>query len=378
MIKITAVFQAVLPIIMVMIASAPLMSSTGVISQGLSGTPINIGAAVDMAYGFNSESEDGDKHGFEVRAVELNIGAPVDPYFDMVLTMSFHGGEFGLEEGFMSAILPFNLKLQAGKEFLPFGYLNRLHEHDFPQIDQPLVLEHLTTDHGLAGEGGHLEWIAPFINPTLTVNAGIYNRLGESIGARIDGYPFTARAQTFAESQGGSHAILMGISYVTGIGNRNNIHEFEWDQDVEPMPATKVKHGAGFDFKYRWSSTSRTKRGLTIAGEYLFFKYGKNEDDPAYNPDVKPGYDHGLYVYTHWDFNGFWGTGYRFDYMGLNELGDAGTVTAHSVYAEWRGTEFSRIRVQYQYADRGPDGIKEHRGFIQGVYFVGWHPPHRF
>jgi hypothetical protein len=65
-------------------------------SAGLAGTPINIGAGIDLIFALPLD-DTGDSE-FEVRAFELNIGAPIDPFFDMVATLSWHEGEFDISD----------------------------------------------------------------------------------------------------------------------------------------------------------------------------------------------------------------------------------------------------------------------------------------
>ncbi len=352
-------------------------------SGGLFGTPIEIGAGLDMV--LEAPLVDLRDTDFELRAFELNIGAPVDPYFHLIATIGYHEGEGDLEEAWVSAILPFNLKLQVGREMLPFGYLNRIHEHDFPQVDQPFVYEGLLTDHGMVGDGGHLEWLAPFINPTLTMNAGVYPSMGHSIGRRMGGVPFMLRAQSFVESGCGEHSALAGASYLGVLGDRDYAEGRESDRRARG----KVQDIIAFDVKYRWGLLGqRTGRGLTLAGEYIYVDYDRNPDheiyDPALggDPGLDPGSDQGFYAYAHWDFDRFFGVGYRFDHSDVlfSKLEDEERKIGHSVYLEWWGTEFSRIRLQYQMAETRAGGEREidHLVLLQGAYFIGWHPPHRF
>lgn len=346
-------------------------------------TPLNIGASLDLVGGvFSEDNDEGQKGEFELRAFELNIGAPVDPYWDMFVAFGYHEGEFDLEEAWVSTVLPFNFKLTVGRELLPFGYLNRKHEHDFPQIDQPYVIEGLTTDHGMIGDGGHIEYLTPLINPTLTLSVGAYQDIGHSVGRRIDGTPVVSRAHSYFQSPGGNHELLIGGSFLTGFGGRDRMEDRLDDagETDDDRALGKTKFLAGFDFKYRYTPGGQTYRGLTIAGEYLYADYDPYENHTDFDPNDNLGSDHGLYAYVQWDFNRFRGAGYRFDYTDVlfSYQIDSKKLTAHSVYGIWRATEFSMLKVQYQYVDDPREDKAEHRGLIQGVFFLGWHPPHRF
>ncbi len=349
-------------------------------SAGLAGTPINIGAGIDLIFALPFD-DTGDSE-FEVRAFELNIGAPVDPFFDMLATLSWHEGEFDLEEAWASAVLPGGFKVLLGREFIPFGYLNRIHEHDFPQADQPFVIEGLTTDHGFIGDGGHIEYLAPFINPTLTINVGIYNNIQHSIGRRIDGFPVLGRIQSYMQSGDGTHSLLMGASYLSSIGSKDPMSgRLDGDGKTSDRRARgKINYAAGFDLKYKWTPVGQTYRGLTLGGEYLFFDYDAYENHVDYEPGLDAGDDQGFYAYLEWDFNRFWGIGYRYDNTDIlfSSILDDARINAHSIYGQWRPTEFSRLRFQYQYLNDDREADAEHHLMVQSTFFIGWHPPHRF
>ena len=343
---------------------------------GLAGNPIQIGACLDVVQEFSSEGE----HEFEVRALEINIGAAVDPFFDFVTTISWHEGEIDIEEAWVSVVLPLSFKFQFGRELLPFGYLNRIHEHDFPQVDQPYAIEGLMTDHGLIGDGGHLEWLSPLINPTLSLSFGMYYQIEHSVGRRFNGWPIIARLSSFWQNWEGTHAIMAGASYVSSIGDRDPM-EGRLDgsgETSENRARGKISQAFGVDFKYRFTPRGTTYRGLTLGAEYVHFEYDPYEPHVDVDASTDVGSDSGFYAYAQWDFNRFWGIGYRFDHTDVlfSSLEDDAMITAHSIYAEWRGSEFSRIRMQYQLLDE--DGDQEHLVMLQGTFFVGWHPPHRF
>lgn len=348
--------------------------------KGLAGTPLNIGAGVDIVLEVPLREPDDSE--FEVRAFELNIGAPVDPYFDMLVTVSWHEGEIDVEEAWVSTVLPGNMKLQFGREFIPFGYLNRVHEHDFPQVDQPYVIEGLTTDHGFIGDGGHLEYVAPFFNPTLTLIAGIYNHIEHSVGRRIDGFPVLGRAQTFLQSPNGRHSLLAGASYLSSVGNKDPMEDRLNDEGFtrDNRARGKMDYTMGLDLRYKFLTGTKTYRGLTLGAEFLKVSYDAYENHADYVAGLDAGSDEGFYIYADWDFDRFHGIGYRYDLTDVlfSSLEDNARIEAHSIYYQWRATEFSRFRIQYQYAQDDREDDSEHLVLFQGTYFIGWHPPHRF
>lgn len=351
------------------------------------GSPLDIGLVIDYVADFRER----DDNEFNFREIELNLGASVDPYFDAVATIAFEpDGDVEIEEAWASTVLPGNLMAQFGREFIPFGYLNRIHVHDYPQVDIPFALEELTTDHGYIGNGGHLEWLSPLENPTLQLSLGIYDTIEHSVGRRIKGYPVVGRIQSYWESETGDHAVLAGTSALSHLDNRDNRNT----PDHRTFAQTRYVLGA--DVRYRWQPT-RERRGLIVGSEVMRQVAQVNLDgrEAAVDPDdddaiaLRPYQedaaedgsrvrDWGVYAYAHYDFNPFYGAGYRFDYTDLL-LSDGGSqLVGHSVYGEWRPSEFSRLRLQYQLRDDDRLDDREHRLLLQATLFLGWHPPHTF
>src|SRR4030095_12069564 len=94
---------------------------------------------------------------FNVREVELDLRAAVDPFADGVVILSVESGipndfEISAEEASVQIkrlpipVLddpPLGLKLKVGRFRTEVGRMNRLHLHDLPQATRPLVTEEL-------------------------------------------------------------------------------------------------------------------------------------------------------------------------------------------------------------------------------------------
>ncbi len=358
--------------------------------QRAMGSPVNLGIVPDFVWDFRDDLGRSD---FGLREVELNFGGAIDPYFEAVLTVSYADDDgFDMEEAYISStyfpgeLLGMNLMAQAGREFIPFGYLNRIHLHDFPQVDPPFVIEELTTDHGFIGNGAHLEWLAPLFNPTFSVSAGFYDSIEHSVGRRIEGRPAVLRLQSYWESQDGNHGFLAGVSGLSGIGRTDGRRP-----ETDYRTVGQTRHVIGADLRYRWSPTGE-KRGLISGTEFLrqaakIHRRADADDLRDYQEDFSDGdriRDLGFYAYSQYDFNPFYSAGYRFDYTDLLLSDGDADLYGHSLYGEYRPSEFSRLRLQYQFRD-GDNFIRsdrmasnEHRVLLQATFFLGWHPPHVF
>ncbi len=341
--------------------------------------------AFDLGAVFNAEYllSDEEANEFDAHELEISLGANIDPYFSAVATFEIedHGAE--LEEGFLTTQLPYKTQLQFGRQLLPFGYLNDIHSHDYPQVDGPLVLEQLTDGGDLTGEGAHIEWMAPLMNPTLTLTAGAYEKLDNDFSAEIhvnhsnhdddkidlEGRPGLLRAESFWQSQDRNHNILAGVSYISGIGER--------DQGFD---TASIQYIGGADLRYRYTPAG-DMRGLTLSGEYLLreSEFSKEYSGGDYEAGDKMT-DAGFYTYAQWDFDNYWGVGYRYDNTDVAQSDGDKDLTGNTLYGEWRPTEFSRLRLQYQDIDILDHGEVENddRIMMQGTFFLGWHPPHEF
>src|SRR6185295_7903981 len=102
-----------------------------------------------------------------MREVELDLRASVDPFVDAVAILSVGSevpGQFGVEvEEFYAVIkslpLPFwetpplGTKIKVGRFRTEFGLNNKSHTHDLPQTDRPLVIEEFLGEEGQVANG---------------------------------------------------------------------------------------------------------------------------------------------------------------------------------------------------------------------------------
>ena len=348
------------------------------------GVALDLGVVLDGAF----ESSSQEENAFVLRKLEVLFSGAVDPYFDFESVIAFEeGGGAEVEEAHVTAVLPWRLLLRTGRDLLPFGYLNQIHPHDFPWADQPLGIEELTTDHGFYGDGAHLQWLSPLVNPTLSFTGGLYHSIEHSVGRRIQGRPYMLRVESFWQSGDMLHAVLVGASHLGGIGDRD--HRRGGPEDIDARTFAQTQRVLGLDARYRWEDPDRTQAGWTVAAEFLRQTADVTRDPALAGEDelfdFQTGFgltdrltDQAVYGYVQRDRGPYWGYGYRFDHTDvLLSDGEAG-IQAHSLYVQWRPTEFSRLTFQYQHRsdDRFPD--TDHRFTLQGTFWMGYHPPHVF
>ena len=139
-------------------------------------TYMNVGFSGLMDLGWSSEADvrslqrgdhDPNVRGFTVPNEELTLDGAVDPYFKGFVNVVYKiddAGEsaFELEEAYiLSSSLPANLQIKAGQFFTEFGRQNTQHPHAWAFVDQPLVLNQMFGADGMRGQGMRLSWLAP-------------------------------------------------------------------------------------------------------------------------------------------------------------------------------------------------------------------------
>jgi hypothetical protein len=148
----------------------------------------------DLIYKATDEDGGEGDNDFNLREVELAFSANVDTYAraDVIIAVENEDGstEVALEEGYMTLLeTPVdNLQGKFGK-FRPFfGKANKMHLHQLPWVDYPLVVQNFLGEEGFSEAGGSLSYLIP--NPfdvfsEVTVEA--FNNGGTVFGGAAEG-----------------------------------------------------------------------------------------------------------------------------------------------------------------------------------------------
>src|SRR5262249_793592 len=207
---------------------------------------------------------------FEFRSAELGLSASVDPFARGYAF--FNGSEDGFEveeAAIVTTSLPYNFTLKGGRFFADFGRLSKFHDHDFPFVNRPTVLEEYVGGESQA-DGLELSSLAP-IEQYLTLTLGAYNKIGadneqvsNAIARPLDRFTYLAHPATFI-SLNDSNSVDFGLNaaytpkvndFTTGdlVAGHG---ESRWLTDV--------------DVTYRYTPLSQSSyRGLIWATEGLF------------------------------------------------------------------------------------------------------------
>ena len=327
-----------------------------------------------------------DNH-FNLREVELDLRAAVDPFADGVVILAFPSeiaGKFGVEveEAFVNIkrlpipLLdepPLGLKLKAGRFRAEVGRINRLHLHDLPQADRPLVTEEFFGEDGFIANGlsAQLFLPTPFdqdsaveLTAQLLAGGGVPVADGP---ARSPGVVANLRwFRTFAAAHN------FDLSFIYHFGR------------TDPAGAL-VSHTFGADFLYKWKPLRGGEfRSFVLGGELLYSRRSflegiDSNGDGRLDAQVKrSAFPVGYFAFAQYQFG-------RTTYLGARWDDTAAIADARirrravSSHLTWYPSEFLRFRVGYE---RRLSDLAEEDGrntaFAELNFIFGAHPPEPF
>lgn len=346
------------------------------VSQFLQSMNPNLALITDVALAIHSDDSppmigghDPSKNGFNLQQVELAIGATVDPYFRFDANIVF--AEFGveIEEAYATTMsLPWNLQVRLGQFLTRFGRINATHPHTWDFVDQTLIVGKFFGGEGNRGLGAEVSVLLPLPWYVLVVgsvqnatgastNRSFYGATDLGIRSPLDFQYVLAAKQFFPVSDNWS--VFWGLSGAfgpnpTGRANRSMVLGTDLYLKYRPIDRQSQTTVA---LQVEWMARARQ-----VSADNLF--------------------DHGLYAYLLWRINKSWGTALRYEYVSGADndyLDPEWTGTRHRLSANgtfWP-TEFSRIRLQYNYdKPNWLDGI--HSGILAFEFSIGPHRAHQF
>jgi hypothetical protein len=312
----------------------------------------------DLSAQTSSDEASTDRNMVTLREIELALQGYLYPQMraDVFLAMHRHEGALEPEvcEASVSVLRFFieGLGLQAGKIHVDFGKLNKIHQHERPFIDQPLVLTDFFGPHGLVGEGAVLNYLFP-LPFFLRLDCGVWwvpaqehqhdTGITEHAEFGMGGEIYTARLWS-GFSLGDRTELEIGASGTQGNGS----HYLEHQDDV-------VAAGCDVTFK-SWISTYQR---LILQNEFFYL----NRKVPVGTLDR-----FGAYSYCGFQFNKYWDAGLRYDWS-ENAFPDKETASLISAIAGYRLTEMTRLRLQYGFNPHA----SSHNAALQLVFGIGPH-----
>lgn len=402
-------------------APAPEPVTTDLFSRQAGGTTfrlIDISLDALFAAGTSTKREDsirrlqgGDhdprKRGFTVQNVELSLTGAIDPYLTgeahIIYLIDPEVGDtrIELEEAFFTTqALPYGLQLKGGHFFTEFGLINPQHPHQWHWLDQPVINTRLFGPDGLRQTGVRLGWLTPL--PWFSeLQVGVQNANGEIAAS------FLANEEFFEERPIGGRPFikrdvrnLEDLVYLTRWVNSWNVSDtvttmFGLSGLFGPNATGSDGHTRiyGADLKLTWRPTTSFRgwpfflwQSEAMGRDYVADRFS----DGAISLPRKTLRDWGFYTQALYGFTYGWAAGLRYEYAsgsGASVLAFNGRANdpfrddRHRVspLLAWHPSEFSRIRLQYNYDRADHLERRDAHSVWLGVEFLyGAHPAHKY
>jgi hypothetical protein len=337
---------------------------------------------------------DPNQRGFSLPNLELAFDGAVDPYFkafaNLVFFLDADGeSQFEVEEAYgLTTSLPWNLQVKAGQFFAEFGRQNPTHPHTWAFVDLPLVLGRLFGEDGLRNPGVRLSWLAP--TPFYTeLLLGVFNGKGETASS------FRNDEGTFGRTPSDADLHDFGdLLYVPRLTSSFDLSDTQtlvvgasgaFGANAAGSDTSTQIYGLDLYWKWRPVSAQRGFPFLSWQTEALLRRYEADADAtvapalPAESFD-----DYGFYSQLLWGFRTGWVAGLRGEWVGADSAAfdqvdpaERADRTRVSPNVTWYPTEFSKLRLQYNY-DHGDEIGDEHSLWLQLELLLGAHGAHKF
>ncbi len=325
--------------------------------------------------------------GFNIRNLEFSLNGAVDPYFNAEMHTVFKlgpdgGTETEVEEAFLTTTsLPNSMEIKSGQYFTQFGRLNARHPHAWNFVDAPVITSRLLGGDGLRNPGVQLSYLTPF------------HWYSEFILGTQNAGGGTAASFLGSDGPAGTPTI---DRQVRSLGDM--LYTARWFNSWELSDEKTVN--LGFSSAFGPNNTGPTNR-TQLYGTDLYYKWKPRVNDHGFpflaiqaeamsrtfqaggvttsRQDLK---DWGWYSEFNYGYQRNWVAGLRFDYADANGDNSADPLRARrwrvSPALTWYPSEFSRIRLQYNYDQSDFLGMPQHSIWLQYEVGFGAHPAHKF
>ncbi|TAK03500.1 MAG: zinc-regulated TonB-dependent outer membrane receptor [Candidatus Manganitrophaceae bacterium] len=337
-------------------------------------------------------AHDPNKRGFTLQNLELTLAGNVDPYFrgEAHLIFGLEAGEsfVEVEEAFLTTLsLPYGLQIMGGHFFTRFGRQNPLHPHAWAFTDQNMINTLMFGGDGLRSPGVQISVLLP-LPFYLELIGSVQNAEGETASSFLftPDETFAGRPILTRDVHDAGDLLTLGrikssfdlsetVSLVAGTS-----HLFGPNGTGENT-ATRI-HGVDLFLKWEPLTADHGWPFVTLQGEAMRRSYEAGEatlDDGTVLSQERFETD-GFYIQSLYGFKRRWVAGVRY------ERSDATDPVEPASGARWRASsnltfypsEFSKIRLQYNYdkSDDRDDPI--HAVFVQYEFLIGAHGAHTF
>ncbi len=293
----------------------------------------------------------------EMHESELGLQAIIDPYARGDVFISFGEEGVEVEEGYITfTSLPGGLLAKVGKMRSEFGVVNKLHNHNLPWIDRPLVTENL-----LGGEDG-LNDASLALSHLLPAPKNVFLEGTVEVG-RGDA------ADVWQSSQRSDVSVLGHLRGYGDLTEETNLDlGFSYGRGHNDLGSSFITDLYGVDATVRWKPLRRAIYHSFLARTELVWSRRR---EPL---DTQSAF--GLYSMAEYRLNRRWTLGGRFDWSERARDASLTDKGFSAIFTYWP-SEFSQLRWQYRYADYA-EGQKGNELLFQFLYVMGAHGAHPF
>jgi hypothetical protein len=284
---------------------------------------------------------------------EFIFSANIDPHARLDVTVTGADGGMAVEEGFITANLPWGLNLRAGRKFLPVGRVNELHPHALIYADRPNGLVNLFGPEIFIGDGVLLD--RPFFvgDSVQTLTAGFFSNQNDVAFDPTGSNQYAGIARwtgLWDVSEGAT--LELGANYVQG---KNGI--------AAGHSMTRIG-GGHFALKYQDVSQA----GFTLEGEWL----RRWQQQGA---GVTTAVNDGSYLLATAVLNRSWQLFSRFDYSREFDPATLGWLKESAISAglAWKISEFQGVTLQYKYTRNALAEVAGDLGIAAGGRANAWY-----
>ena len=349
--------------------------------------------------------------GISLGETELNLSTSVDDKFYASTTSALadqgDGVEVELEEAYVETLpglgLPTGATIRMGRAFWTLGYLNEHHSHADDFADRPLPYRAFL-DKAFNDTGAQISYVFP-TDLYIEAGGGIFRgddfpfagaggsdinsfsaflRVGGDIGQnsswRIGGYVLDGEASGRGggneHEEDGEHAA----------DNSVDQEEAHGEEDLEEFFTAGMFTGDtslyAVDFRYVWAPTGNARqKELLLQGEYFRRDekgvYSIMEGDETHEERLDGG-SHGWYAQGVFKFSPRWRIGARYSLLySPEDSGIEHDPYAVAIMGDWSNSEFSRLRLQYNYEKLGED-LSDNQILLQYIMGIGAHAAHKY
>jgi hypothetical protein len=326
--------------------------------QAVQSAPSALNPSIGMVLDATAEHRSQGGGDFNFRAAEFGVAASVDPFARAY--SFFTGSKDGFEVEEAAAIttsLPWNLTAKGGRFFADFGRFAKIHDHELPFVNRPLVLDRMF-DGESQGDGVEVAYLFPtpfFLRATV----GGYNRIGAE-NERLDNnksrswsrFTYLGRLATYFDLTDNQSIEVGGSTAYTPSLRLNG----------DPIGGDRILSGIDVTYRYQPLS-SAVYQGVTWGSEFF-----ANSERIPFEDVAKRRQSYGAYSYAEMKLNKSWSTGFLFDYAPSLEKPGLKTI-GYSPYVTWNLSEFNRLRFQFTHAD---DRVREDKSERGNQFFLQW------